>query len=922
MKKNWKGSKKKLSFYRPFLTVRPNVRFFFQLFKTKLHILQKKPPFIWFNTGRELNQLAVSLDVGAYPTLSSPDLIKIAAHLKYLNQSLANCQESVNRILATDVFPLILITPDENRIESLNGAFLELIGYTKDEITGRTLGELEVWVNSEQCSRFILAIRDKKPVFNWELQFFHRNRRLLTEIVNAVPLTLYDTEYLIISFKDITEQKLILTQLQESYTNVTEILDGISDVFVALNSNWTFTYINNPGPFFLNRKRETLLGKNLWDTFPTLVGTIAHQELLQAMRDKKPAHFEAPSILGDEWYQIDTYPLKDGISFFGRNITSQKRAMEALQRSNQQIIAIMDNIPEVFFLLDNNWRFIYLNKQAERHFERSREELIGKRIWAQIPKLAGSQMATQFHKANSEHIPVYYEGLSPLSGQYFEFHLSPTSDGLTVSMLNINERKLKEEARAKAEERFSHILDNIGNPVLVLDQNWHIIYINQEMGHYLQKTPIEYLDKYMWDIQPDFTASALFQRLNTVLMEQQSARFEEFFSVANCWMEFYVFRSASDLVICLKDLSERKKYETELSGFQLRINTILESINDAFFTLDRQWRFTSLNKMAESLWQKERGQLIGKEIWNEFPQLVRTVIEREFHRAVKEKRGEHFEAFVPGINIWLEIDAHPDENGLNVYCRDISLRKRLESSSATERELLLITLRSIGDGVIAANRAGQVILLNQTAEELTGWTYDEAIGQPLNKVFYVINDKTSEPYDNIVALTIETGETTELPNAVLVNRNFKEIMLSNSCAPIRSGEGEVLGVVMVFQDITEKLKTEAELLKAHKIESLGVLAGGIAHDFNNYLAAILANIQLSVLRLEKGHDIKKSLNEAIEATKKASELTKQLLTFAKGGAPVKKSVSIANLLEETTNFHLSGSKVKPIFCIPEDLWQV
>ncbi|HEY8463959.1 MAG TPA: PAS domain-containing protein [Bacillota bacterium] len=873
-------------------------------------------------TKTELKRLVASLaGDNPFPTFTTPELNKIAAYLEHLRQSLRLSQASFNSIFNTDIYPLALVTLNEKRIVAINGALLNLIGYTKDEILGRILSELEIWPNPSQCTR-VMQLLEERQLLNEEIVFYHRSHQKITELISAEQVNINDTAYFLISLKDITSQKRIIAKLHNSWSNLAEILNCISNVFFALDSNWTFTYVSFQEPFFLTRKREDLMGKVIWEVFPDLTETIYHEELQKALSQRRPVHFQAPSILGDQWYQMDVYPIKNGIAVFGRNITSQKRMVESLQRSNQQIINIMDSIPEAFFFLDTSWRFIYLNQQAEQIFKQPREELIGKRIWEQIPKLADSQIATQFHKGFSENTPIYYEGQFPLSDDFFEFHIYPTMDGITVYMHNITDRKLKEEAQAKTEERYSNILNNIGDPILVLDHNWRITYLNREMERYLKVPAVKIKGKFMWDIQPDFTISSLYQRLNQVLATQQSTRFEEYFPLFNCWMDCNIFYFSSGLVICFRDITARKQSEAELTRSHLRIATILESITDAFYTLDTEWRFTNLNKIAAAIWQKDKEQLIGKKLWNELPQLAGTELERQLHRAVQEQTVVHFEAFIPGINTWLEIHAYPDENGLTVYSRDISTRKKLESSSATERELLLITLRSIGDGVIAADRDGQIILLNKTAEELTGWSYDEAVGLHLNKVFYVINDQTSEPYDNIVPLTIETGETIELPNAVLVNRNYKEFMISNSCAPIRSSDGKVLGVVMVFRDVTEKLKTEAELIKAQKIESLGVLAGGIAHDFNNFLAAIMANIQLAIFRLEKGKDVRKSLNEAIEVTKRASELTKQLLTFAKGGAPIKKAVSIASLLEETTVFHLSGSKVKPIFCIPDDLWHV
>mgnify|MGYP001098699542 CR=1 FL=1 len=257
---------------------------------------------------------------------------------------------------------------------------------------------------------------------------------------------------------------------------------------------------------------------------------------------------------------------------------------------------------------------------------------------------------------------------------------------------------------------------------------------------------------------------------------------------------------------------------------------------------------------------------------------------------------------------------------------DIAERKRAEEALTAERERLAVTLRSIGDGVITTDTEGKIALINSIAETLTGWTADEAIGRYLDEVFNIINEKTRERYENPVKKALETGKIVRLANhAVLITRDGTERIIADSGAPIRDRDGKTIGVVLVFRDITEKRKMEEELLKVQKLESIGILAGGIAHDFNNILTAILGNISLVSMYVEDGETkdrVMERLAEAERASMRAQNLTQQLLTFSKGGAPVKRTASIRELLRDSTLFALSGSNVRCEFYMPDDLWSV
>jgi PAS domain S-box-containing protein len=265
-------------------------------------------------------------------------------------------------------------------------------------------------------------------------------------------------------------------------------------------------------------------------------------------------------------------------------------------------------------------------------------------------------------------------------------------------------------------------------------------------------------------------------------------------------------------------------------------------------------------------------------------------------------------------------------DGRKMICaimRDITIRKRIEDELAAEKERLTVTLRSIGDGVISTDLQGKIISVNQVAEKLTGWQEEEAIGMPITHVFHIVNEFNRERSEDPVRKVLETGGVVGLANnTILIGKDGKEHVIADSGAPIMDNQNKILGAVLAFRDITEKRKMEAELVNAQKLESLGVLAGGIAHDFNNFLTAIIGNLSLAKLDSKPGDHVVVLLNEMEKASLQAKNLTQQLLTFSKGGEPVKKLVTLAELVKNSATFSLRGSNVRCEFSISQDLLPV
>ncbi len=214
---------------------------------------------------------------------------------------------------------------------------------------------------------------------------------------------------------------------------------------------------------------------------------------------------------------------------------------------------------------------------------------------------------------------------------------------------------------------------------------------------------------------------------------------------------------------------------------------------------------------------------------------------------------------------------------------EIALYKHKMETKLKESEAWLsTTLQSIGDAVIATDRKGCVKFINPVAESLTGWSLNEAGGRLLTDVFNIINEQTREDIENPVDKVIRKGTIVGLAtHTILITKDGKEVPIDDSGAPIRDEEGNIIGVVLVFRDITERKQLEEQLRQSHKMEAVGTLTGGIAHDFNNILYMITGNAELAIEETPEWNPVRVNLEEIKAAGLRAAGIVKQLLSFSR-----------------------------------------
>src|SRR5436305_528883 len=359
---------------------------------------------------------------------------------------------------------------------------------------------------------------------------------------------------------------------------------------------------------------------------------------------------------------------------------------------------------------------------------------------------------------------------------------------------------------------------------------------------------------------------------------------------------------------------------SKLGAAEIRIRAIIENILDGMIIVDRAGTITLMNPAAEKLFGCSKHEMLNQAFLTLVPQAYNTEADLQLVDWEEFTKRTGTTVIAVGrtrrhVTFPIEISLAKmtvDQSTLYVaMIRDVTERKRFEREIAAEKENLAVTLRSIGDGVITTDVQGKIIMINQAAEALTGWTAEEAKGHPLKSAFKISIDLAAPTRGQRSTYRNEAYSLLlKLPsNATLVSRDGTEHLIEQVVSPIRDRRNEVAGVVLVFRDIIER---------EHK--QLGLLAGGIAHDFNNLLTAIMGNISLASLLIPATDEMTTRLADAKNASMRARDLAQQLLTFARGGAPIKKTTSLTRLVQDTVSFCLRGSQSRSECDLEDKLW--
>jgi PAS domain S-box-containing protein len=522
------------------------------------------------------------------------------------------------------------------------------------------------------------------------------------------------------------------------------------------------------------------------------------------------------------------------------------------------------------------------------------------------------------------------------------------------------------------EEQFKNIVELSNDIITVTDRDGKLAFMNEAACRILERKPEEAIgSSFMEFVHPDDRKKIIAKREELAKLKSNTFMVENRF-VTRSGKTITVLQSVRVLTDTkgapigtlgiARDITEGRRVEESMQKAaarvkdeKARLESILATIDEGISVQSPDFKVLYQNKAHQRIFGGDAGGGYCYQAFTHADSPCPGCPAAEMFKDGKTHRLEKEISQSGDVRI-LEIKASPllDASGTIVAgieeARDITALKSAEE----KLRLFSVAIEEAIDGIQIVNLDGHIVYSNKAVGLIYGFSHEELVGKHISEMS--ADRELAERL--IIPKARETGRWSG--EFMAVHKDGRTFPLWFSTSVVKSEHGRPIAMISSLQDITERKqaeetmkqnhdqlmllveertrelssaneklrkeiadrgKMEQDLLKAQKLESLGVLAGGIAHDFNNLLASIAGNISLALLDLDPKNIAYQQLEGAEKASLRAQDLTRQLLTFSKGGDPVKKVVAIGDLIREVTGYTIRGSRVKFFFSLPEDLWR-
>lgn len=583
-------------------------------------------------------------------------------------------------------------------------------------------------------------------------------------------ISVYSPEkyYFITIFTDITKE---LSDLVE-----TKILfSALNDAVFQLDEDFVFKNVITPDDSILFMPREQIIGKNIKELFPESMSRLFIKTFKKVLACKKAEYIVYESPIPDDfrWFGANIKYMEGvGNGKFAvliSDITAQKK-LEDKALVYKKELEQQSHLQELLFEISSNFVDVKI-ENIEASIQEALEKL-GKSVGADRTyvfryNLENKTCTNTFEwcsKNVKPRIDSSQEVSVELIPEWFEHHLK----GKTFSVSDISDLRHISEIELL---NLHGIKSLLAVPIISENHLYGFVGFNSVKKHHFYSK----IEQHLLESFGKLLLTILLRKENEEEIINKTEELERFFSVN------------LDL-LCIADVY----------GRFIRVNKAWENI------LGYSKEYLQGREFLEFVHPDDIASTLG--IMSELKN------QKQVSNFVNRYRC------LDGTYRFIEWRSHPHGDLVYAAARDITERKNIEDALFIEKEIFQTTLLSIGDGVISVDKDGKIVLLNNMAEQLTGWSHSETAGKPFEDFFNIIDEISRKKSENPISKVIQTGETVELSNNLsLINKYGDEISIEYSASPIKNKTSEIQGAVLVLRDVTEKRKTlkQVEYLSFH-----------------------------------------------------------------------------------------------------------
>lgn len=742
---------------------------------------------------------------------------------------------------------------------------------------------------------------------------------------------------------NITERRHAEISLAESEDRFKSMFVNAPLGYQSLDDNGNFLDVNNKWLEITGYSREEVIGRNFAEFLaPEYIGKFQNCfSVFQSNGEIHDVQFElirkdgtTLSASFDGTIQLDRERKFLRTHCILQDITARKKAEESLRLSEAKWRSLVQNAPNeiIIFGLDGKIRFSNRKSPFGRKNGKLTQSLFD-HFPAEYHEIIWGKMETVLDSGKSESFELHIS--DPNEGdRWIVYCLGAINEADTlVSFImigsDVTKQKSVEKSLTASEDRLTRLIEGSGDVIYVQDIDGTFTYYHGpdrysfKAEHLVGKKPEEIFS-------PE-RAALIYEQNRAVIESRKPINVENYWEIEGIpsWFEIDIFPiyDSNGTIVALgkiaRNITERKLAEEQLTASEERFRAVFETAQDAIFIKDENLVYTEVNPALLNLFQIDRANIIGKDSSELFGPDEAEHINEIGGEVLKGKIiEEEHTTEIDGQTKTLHIirvpmkDSSGNITGMCGIARDITEltaeKKRLLQSEEKYRTLV----DNLNIGISLIDRDMRVVSFNRKLAEM----YPALNGNKLKKCYEIYYDPPRDKIcDNCPTIkAFSDGNTHEYVSQIKHTGQTRSVRSVST--PVLDQHGNVISIIEMVEDITDRLRLQEELAKSDKLDSIGVLAGGIAHDFNNIMTAIMANISLALTDLDPDSEVSRLISEAERATSRAQGLTRQLLTFSKGGQPIRRLAHLGQLLRDSARFALVGSNVKCDFSIPSDLY--